>query len=257
MINILRSDLYRFGKSKLLIGMTVFTSITALLLMLLIRQDIHFGISVIGDLTAFKSSEDVVHIGVNYQKGLGILIAGLISIFIGQEYQWKTWQHKWITNKNRYFIYLSKALLSSAVSVMIFLVFEAVVLFSSEHMKELLTRDYLTMIVCGTFIYMALGSVFCLFSMLIRNNTISMITCLAYVILGETFVSIINNVSSFSEISTKITEWFLQHSIYGMSLTISIDSLSPNIIIPFLINSLVIMIGYTAIGLFLFRRYEL
>lgn len=257
MTNILKSDLYRFGKSKLFYGIAVFAGIIALLLMMLIRQDIHFGISVVGDLTAFKTSEDVVHIGAKYQKGLGILIAVLISVFIGQEYQWKTWQHKWVTNNSRYFIYLSKTALSSAVSVMIFLLFEIVALLCSGQIREMLTGEYVTMITCSIFIYAALGSVICLLSMLIKNSTASTLVCLGYVLFSETLVSLIKNLSGFSDIATRFTEWSVQHSIYGMSLIISGRSVSSNLIIPFLINSLVIMIISTSIGLFFFRKYEL
>jgi hypothetical protein len=215
------------------------------------------GISVIGDLTAFKTFEDVVHIGAKYQKGLGFLIAVLISVFIGQEYQWKTWQHKWVTNKNRYFIYLSKAALSSAVSVMIFLLFEIAALLCSGQIGDMLTGEYATMITCSIFIYAALGSVICLLSMLIKNSTASTLMCLGYVLFSETLVSLIIKMSSFSDIAARFTKWVIQHSIYGMSSIISGGSVSSNLIIPFLINLLVIMIISTAIGLFFFRKYEL
>ncbi len=129
--NILKSDLYRIGKSKLFYGITAFTGIIALLLVILVRQDINLGISVIGELTSFKTFEDVALIGIKYQKGLGILVAVLISVFIGQEYQWQTWQQKWVKIKSRSCIYLSKAMLSSAISVVIFLTFQIVALLGS------------------------------------------------------------------------------------------------------------------------------
>jgi ABC-type transport system involved in multi-copper enzyme maturation permease subunit len=127
----LKSDLYRIGKSKLFYGITAFTGIIALLLVILVRQDINLGISVIGELTSFKTFEDVALIGIKYQKGLGILVAVLISVFIGQEYQWQTWQQKWVKIKSRSCIYLSKAMLSSAISVVIFLTFQIVALLGS------------------------------------------------------------------------------------------------------------------------------
>ena len=257
MSNILRSDLYRFGKSKLFYGIAVITGIIALLLVMIIRQDVRFGISVFGNLTAFKTIEDVIQIGVKYQKGLGILVAVLISVFIGQEYQWKTWQHKWVINKSRIRIYLSKALLSSAVSAAVFLIFEMVALLCSGHIREILTSEYAAMILCSMFIYAALGAVICLLSMIIKNNTSSIIVCLGYILFSETLVSVIKNISSFSVATARLVEWGVQHSIYGMSSIVSGGSVASGLILTVLINSLTIMLLSTTIGVLLFRKYEL
>lgn len=59
MTNIWKSDLYRIGKSKLLYGIAAFTFIIAFLLIMLIRQDIRLGISIFGDLKAFKKIDDI------------------------------------------------------------------------------------------------------------------------------------------------------------------------------------------------------
>jgi ABC-type transport system involved in multi-copper enzyme maturation permease subunit len=82
MIKLLRSDFYRFGRNKMFYGVLAFTSILAFFLMMIMRQDIRVGISVFGNLTAFKGIEDIIRIGTEYQKGLGILIAILISVWI-------------------------------------------------------------------------------------------------------------------------------------------------------------------------------
>ena len=81
MANVLKSDLYRFGKSKLFYGIAAFTGMIAFLLIMLIHQDIRLGVSVLGDLTAFRKIDDIIRIGVEYHKGLGILVAVLISVF--------------------------------------------------------------------------------------------------------------------------------------------------------------------------------
>ena len=257
MTNIWKSDLYRIGKSKLFYGVTAFTCIIAFLLIMLVHQDIRLGISIFGDLTAFKKIDDIIRIGIEYQKGLGILVAVLISVFIGQEYQWQTWQQKWMTSRNRIFIYLSKAALSSAVSAAIFLIFQIVVLLSSGQMQEMLTPEYAGMMIGSIFIYAALGSVICLLSMLVKNSTASIIVCLGYVLFSETLVSVTKNLSSFSNAAARFAEWGIQHSIYGMSLIVSGASVSTDLSITILINSLAIMLLSTAIGLFLFRKYEL
>ncbi len=54
------------------------------MLMILNGQDIRIGISIFGNLTTFISPEDVIALGVQYQKGLGIIVAVFISVFIGQ-----------------------------------------------------------------------------------------------------------------------------------------------------------------------------
>lgn len=257
MTKIWKSDLYRLGKSKLFYGITAFTCIIAFLLIMLIRQDIRLGISIFGDITTFKKIDDVIRIGIAYQKGLGIFVAVLISVFIGQEYQWQTWQHKWMTSKSRIFIYLSKAALSSSVSAAIFLIFQIVALLSSGQIQEMLTPEYAGMMLSGAFIYAALGSVICLLSMLVKSSTASIIVCLGYVMFSETLVSMIRNLSSFSNTATRLVEWGVKHSIYGMSSIVSRTLVSADIAITILINSLAIMLLSTAIGLSLFRKYKL
>jgi len=257
MTSVWKSDLYRMGKSKLLYGITAFTCIIAFLLIMLMRQDIRLGISVFGDLTAFKKIDDVIRIGITYQKGLGIFVAVLISVFIGQEYQWQTWQQKWMTSKNRIFIYLSKAALSSAMSAAIFLIFQIVALLSSGQIQAMLTPEYAGMMISGLFVYAALGSVICLLSMLVKSSTASIIVCLGYVLFSETLISVIRNLSSYSDMIGRLIEWGVQHSIYGMSSIVSGALVSTDLAITILINSLSIILLSTAIGSFLFRKYEL
>ncbi|MCL1802619.1 MAG: hypothetical protein FWG30_03100 [Eubacteriaceae bacterium] len=257
MTKIWKSDLYRFGKSRLFYGIAAVTSIIALALILTIRKNIRLGISVFGNLTAFRNADDIIRIGVQYYKGLGIFAAVLISAFIGQEYSWKTWQHKCIIVKNRAFIYLSKAMLSSAASVLLFLLFQAVVLLCSGQIKEILTGGYMAMILCASSIYAALGAVLCMLSMLIRSNIASTIVCLGYVLFCETLMSIIRIICSFTETATKIGEWIISHTIYAMSSIINGVTVSTESILPILLNSMVIILLSIAGGISLFRKYEL
>lgn len=257
MTKLLRSDLYRFRKSKLFCGIMASTGILAFLMMMMMRQDIRLGISVFGNLTAFKGIQDIFRIGTEYQKGLGILIAILISVLIGQEYQWKTWQHKWIICKSRTRIYLSKAILSSVISATAFLLFELIALLSSGQISNTLMSEYVAMVICGFSIYAALGAVICLLSMLIKNLTTSIIICLCYVLFSETLWSAIRNLSSFSSSIMRIAELGMRHSIYGMSSIISSTSFSSDMVIGIVINSVVIMLIATLFGLSVFRKYEL
>ena len=213
MLNIWNSDLYRLGKSKLLYGVAAFTGLIAFLLIVLVRQDIRLGISVFGNLTAFKGINDVVRMGITYQKGLGILVAVLVCVFIGQEYQWQTWQQKWLTSKNRIYIYVSKAALSSAVSAAIFLLYQVVVLISSGQIQETLTPGYADRMIGGVFVCAALGSVICLLSMLVKNGTASVIVCLGYVLFGETVLPMVKNLSGFSDTAARFVAWGVQGGV--------------------------------------------
>lgn len=257
MRNIISGDFYRMGKSKLFYGLMVAASIIALFLVSMIRQDIRLGISIFGDLTAFKGINDIVRIGIEYHKGLGIFAAVLLSIFIGQEYQWNTWQHKWMAEKSRTSIYLSKAVISSVTSSMLFMLFELIVLLGSGQMNLLFASGYGDTMICGLFLYAALGSVICMLSMLIRNNTAASIVCLCYVVFSETFVSIIKNISNAFPAISKIAIWVTEHTVYGISTMISATSFQSAQTRPLLLNAVVIMILSTVFGLLVFRKYEL
>lgn len=196
MMAVWKSDFYRLGKNKLFYGIAGFTCLIAFALSMLLWQDIRLGISVFGNLSIFKTIDDIVKIGVQYHKALGILVAALVSVFIGQEYEWKTWQHKWLIKKSRIRMYLSKAILSSLVSVGVFVIFEIVTFLCSGQIQELLTSGYVAMMISSMFIYAALGSVICMLSMLIKNNTASTIVCLMYVIFSETLASAIRNIGA-------------------------------------------------------------
>ena len=257
MMAVWKSDLYRFGKSKLFYGIAGFTCLIAFALSMLLWQDVRLGISVFGNLSVFKTTDDIVKIGVQYHKALGILVAVLISVFIGQEYAWKTWQHKWIIRKSRTRMYLSKAILSATVSAAIFVIFEMVALLCSGQIKELLTSSYAAMMIGSVFIYAALGSVICMLSMLIKNNTASTIVCLVYVLFSETLMSIIRNIGGLLEMTAKVSEWIVGHSIYGMSTVACDASVSMGNVLPIFISSVAIIILSTIIGMFVFRKYGL
>lgn len=257
MRNIVNGDVYRIKKSRLFYGTLIFAGAISSLLMVLNRQNIRLGISIFGNLTTFVSAEDVVALGVQYQKGLGIIVAVFISGFIGQEYQWNTWQHKWLIGKSRFSIYLSKSILSAAVSAIIFVVFEISALLFSGQMSILLAGGYITILLCGSMIYMALGAVLCFISMLITNSTSSVIATLGYVLLSETLMTAFQNLGSISVVAARGTEWCVQHSIYGMSFTLISASVTYAVIISIIINSLVIFAVATMAGMLVFNRYEL
>ena len=113
------------------------------------------------------------------------------------------------------------------------------------------------MMISSVFIYAALGSVICMLSMLIKNNTASTIVCLVYVLFSETQMFVIRNIGGLSEMTAKASEWIVGHSIYGMSAIICDASVSMGNVLPIFINSVAIIILSTIIGVLVFRKYEL
>lgn len=256
MTTICKSDLYRLGKSKLFYAVAGFACLFAFALSVLTWQDIRLGISVFGNLTIFKSVSDIIKIGIQYHKALGILVAVIVSVFIGQEYVWNTWQHKWMIHKSRTQIYLSKAILSALVSTAIFVLFEIVTLICCGQINDLPTNGYLAMMIGGVFMYAALGSVICMFSMLIKNNTASTIVCIIYILFSETMASVIRNIGNLTDMTANVSEWLVNHSIYGMSTRICDAAFSFESVPPILINSIAIILLSTVLGIVVFRKYE-
>ena len=257
MLNIIKSDLYRLKKSKLFYSFVVLTGLIPFLLMILNRQDIRLGISVFGKLTTFITANDVIKIGIEYQKGLGIIVALLVSVFISQEYLWNTWQHKWLISKSRIGIYLSKTILASLTSTILFLLFETVAFLFSGQIKELFTSEYIAIVVSGSFLYATLGAVTCLVAMLIKNSTMSAIVSLCYILFSENLATIVLNISSIFDTTAKLGVWCVQHSIYGISSIICSAPNATDILFPVMVNSLAIIGIAVFVGILIFHRYEL
>lgn len=250
-------DFYRIKKSKLFYGAIILSSFIALSLMLLNRQDIRLGISIFGNLTTFILPEDVINLGVTYQKGLGIIIAIVLSVFIGQEYQWNTWQNKWLISKTRIGMYLSKALLSAVLSAVIFLFFEITALLFSGQFTYLLENGFAQKLICGVFIYAALGSVLCMISVLIKNSTASIVVSLGYVLCGEMIMGVMQNVAGVFPAAKQTISVWSNHTIYGMSVSLCSSSASSNTIMSTLVTSICIAFWAILIDIWRFRKYEL
>lgn len=109
--------------------------------------------------------------------------------------------------------------------------------------------EFVTAVICGFAIYAALGTVICMFAMLIKNNTASVIVCLCYVLFSETILSITRNLSNFSVSTVKIVGLGIRHSIYGMSKVISTTAVSVDMTIGIIINSVLIMFITTVFGM--------
>ena len=123
-------------------------------------------------------------------------------------------------------------------------------------MGELASRGYAALIMNGVFVYVALGAVICMLSMLIRNNIASIIASLVFVVFSESLTSLIGTISRASDATASIGSFIIRHSLYGLSLRAS-EANSLNMMVGIGVNSLAIVMLSVCIGLILFRRYEL
>ncbi len=257
MTNIWKGDVYRLAKSRTLYAVAGGVGLLSLLLTIMMRMDIHLGVGGFGASATFKEMEDVIHLGLRHNHGLGLFIAVFIAVFIGQEYTWKTWQNKWLAGRSRVRIYLSKLALSVAASISTFLLFQLVALLGSGQIREILTGEYLTAMLRGSFLYGALGAVLCMLSMLLQNATASVIFCLGYILFGETLAHSIRTLARLGDAAAQISEWIVNHSIYGMSSDLFLAPASPVSVLATFVNAVVIILLSAACGIFFFRKYEL
>lgn len=257
MIKVFKCDLYRIRKSKSLYLLLMISGIMALALVTLVKQDIRLGISIIGDITIFKNIEDIVLVGANYQKGLGVLIAIIISLFIGQEYLFKTWKLKCIENGHRGHIYLSKMIVSMLLSVSVLIIFQGLTLLFYGKPNEMVTENYIFTIVSAIFVYAALGAIICLFSIVIKNNVVATIMSLCYILLSETLISVLKSALIFSDTASNMFSWIIDHSVYGMNNLIQLGGVSAETLVSTSINAIAIILISLFIGCVVFKRYEL
>lgn len=75
--------------------------------------------------------------------------------------------------------------------------------------------------------------------------------------LSETLMTVLQNIGGISAVTEKITAWCVEHSIYGMSATLTTASMTPEIVGSIIISSFAIFTVTTIVGILLFRKYEL
>ena len=258
MTKLLKSDLYRLTNSKILYGLSFFVAVVAVLFVIMIRSDISLGIYALGNVVEIGRMEDIIGLGIQYHNGLlGVVVAMILSVWIGQEYQWNTWQYKWVTSKSRRYMYLAKAIISALVSVAIFLLYQLVALFSSGQVGIILSWNYMSLIIGGIFVYGALGTVICLMTMSAKNNVVGVVVCLCYVLFIESLLFAVSIGANHIAIAGRIVDWGIRHSIYGMTAAVVRMDLTPGQILGIGFNGIIIMILATILGMFVFEKCEL
>ena len=131
------------------------------------------------------------------------------------------------------------------------------VLLCGSRIQLMLTGEYVARMMSGVSIYAALGAVICMFSMLIRSSTASVIVCLCYVLFIETIISVTSGIGNASAIVGRFVGFAARHSIFGMSTIVSDVNFVPEQTLTIALNALVIISVATLLGLAVFRNYEL
>ncbi len=247
---IIKFDVHRMMKSSVFIGVSVLTVFIAGVLSILMNQDINLGISIYGNMTGFKSIEDVILIGTQFYKGLGYIVAVVIAVFWGQEYLWKTLGKKENLVQGRTKIYLSKVLVSIGSTVVMYTLFQLTVVALSGH--PVLTMQYICVLVGGVFPYVALASVLAMITTGVGSNMGALIACIAYVVISEPVTQFVQRIGH----SMPVVWEMGKYSVYGMAQRINMGMSASDILVN-AINSIVIVVISTVLGILIFRKQEL
>ncbi len=250
MERVLKYDIYRLQRSAILYGVLGFAILIPLFLTMVMNNEINLGISIYGNVEEIKSVTDIIFIGTQYYKGLGYLVAVVISVFWGQEYLWNTIGKKVTMVKNRDAIYFSKVLLSCSVSAIIYCLFECTIFFFAK--ENLLNGENIYKLISGLIPYIALGAVFAMITTIVKNNVVALLTCFGYVLFTEPIFVFVQGIEAISPYSTIV----VKYTIYGMVQRAS-TSTSLLELCFLIINTLVIVIISSIVGRFVFRRQEL
>lgn len=151
----IKRDMRRLIKSQHIYFGLIIVIALSVFLSLIISNGIKFGISIFGDLTMFKNAQEIFNTGLNYTKGIGLVSAVLICLYIGKEYQNKTWQHLVSCNVDRVKIYTSKLISSITISVSLFLTYELIsyIILKLTSMSTLSLLQFMILVLNGVIVY--------------------------------------------------------------------------------------------------------
>lgn len=222
---------------------------------ILVSRNVRLGISIFGDLTVFTSGHNILYHGANYTKGLGSVIAIIISLSIGKEYQYKTWQHLTSNNIKRNKIYITKIITSIVLAISLFLVYEIIsfCILRGSNLRDVSIIEYVKLIANGIILYATLASIISFISMVIKNYVLSLLASVMFIFLEEFVVKILRQIFLWVD-SPGLAINITKLSLYGMN---EIIQLQKGIIFGNLLG-MFLWIGLTILlGLFMFNQIEL
>lgn len=256
MAGLIKSEFYRLIKSKYILAAFLIIFFMAGFNIFLLKSDIKLGISIFGDgdITTIKNFNDLIFLGLNFKKGLGLIIALIISLFIGQEYNYKTLKLKIVSNNSREKIFLSKLIMSIIIAIVIFSMYQILIFsFASIFGIINITENNLEIkYISSLFIYIAIASITYFICLICRNNVLSIILTTFYILFNNTLYSVFQMLNSRG---IKFLEVPLRYSLSSQSNLINSNvnniEYMKNIFICFIIFFLV---GFC--GMILFKKAE-
>ncbi len=253
---IIKRDIRRiFLSMDILIGFLL-VLICTLFLSILISSGTKFGISILGNLTIFSNGKLVLINGANYTKGIGFIVAVLISLFIGKEYQYKTLGYilsKGISRRN---VYFTKVVSSIFIGISIFLMYEVLSygILSLAEKTGISFREFIILLAEGILMYSVLSSIICFISMSFKNYILSLLLSIIFIFLESNIVVGIGKIMSIINLDS-IYSKIAKYSLYGMNEFISNGEVRFNIAI--VIGSIILLLISSLMGIINFNRQEL
>ena len=248
MLTLLNCDFYRFKKNRSFRSLYILISLMGLVLVLLLKNDIKLGISIIGSLTLFTSPQEVFMAGLDFRKGLGMIVAIMVTLFISEEFSCKTMKLKLIVKKSKYKIYFSKLIEAISIAISIVLVYEIVVIIGGllgfYNIEELVNISNIGRLIIGVLIYASIGAIICFINMFFQNMFTSIIVSLAYIILNDTFSSIIKII--FTRVNMKslgIMKLLLNTQTNNLYFEIKVINCFQSFLSFLLLTSVIVIVG--------------
>lgn len=250
-----RRDVRRLIKSSYIVVGSLFAVAVFALLSLLISNEINIGISVFGNLTSFTDGESILRNAADYTKGMGLLLSVLISVFVGKEYQYRTWQHLFSHGFRRKNVYLEKLATSVLLAVSLYLCSGITIyaVFRITGSPMLTGEKFASLLLHGALLYSMLAAIICCISILVKNPIASLLLSISFVLFESAFVKTLGYVAKLCR-AERLYAIFAKTTLYGMNEMIrSSESFVSSIVV-----STVFWISLvTAVGILCFRRYEI
>ncbi|MDO5558595.1 MAG: hypothetical protein Q4F95_03250 [Oscillospiraceae bacterium] len=257
MIHIIKSDMFRVKRNCVFYFILFLAAVPPLLLNIAVRNGIRLGISVFSDMTSFTDVNDIVMSGIQYQKGLGLLCSIFISVYVSQEFSWKTWQNKYLIHRSRIRMYLSKTAVSILICQAVFVVYEITAFVCSSDMSGMISPSYLLSMANALIVYAALGAVLCMISILIKSSPAGTVFSCLYVLFSQ---SAADNILAFFSGKTDIVSRSLvritEHGLYCTCLSVCSYYHQSSFSALTVVSPVLIIVLSTLAGAALFNKYE-
>lgn len=251
-MDLFKRDLLRALNSRYMQVGALLTFISGVVLSLLIGSNYKIGISIFGNLTTYKTLEEIALNGIDYRKGIGLLITILVSVFISQDYQYKTWQQPIHAGNSRVKIYFCRLLFSLLTGMLIFLSYEIPVYIISILLGEKILFYNIVSILCkGMIIYFVIPCTVTCLAISIKNHMLSVLISIIYILFEQDLTRFILNILSRINLDELIGRFTLTEiGLFAKSTGLE---LVPNMIV----SGFVVFLITALIGIVLFNRQEL